>query len=108
MYWVTGLLGLLLGIAPFVLGYSNNQTAMWTSIVLGLVVVLASLFEATDTKKAKWEYWVAGIAGLLAVIAPFVFGFGVITMAVWSMVILGALILILSGYEVFMAPAPAS
>jgi bacteriorhodopsin len=75
MYWFTGILGLAMAVAPFALGYSDNTFAMWTSVILGLAVLLASLFEALDERKAKWEWWVTGIAGILAVIAPFVFGF---------------------------------
>lgn len=108
MYWVTGVLGILLGVAPFVLGYQDNAPALWTSIALGLIVLAASAMEATDTHKAKWEYWVAGIAGLLAVIAPFVLGFSALTLAVWTTVVLGVIILFLAGYEVFMVPSPAS
>jgi hypothetical protein len=99
MYWVTGVLGLALIVAPFVLGYSDNTTALWASIVLGVVVAGVSLFEAWD--KARWEYWVAGAAGVLAVLAPFVLGFTAVTAALWASLILGAIIVILAGYEVF-------
>jgi hypothetical protein len=101
MYWLTGILGLAFGIAPFILGYSNNPTAMWTSIGLGAVVVILSAIEAVDETKGRWEYWLAGIAGLAAVIAPFVFGFSTITWALWVSVAFGLLILLISGYEIF-------
>jgi hypothetical protein len=98
MYWVTGIMGLALIVAPFVLGYTDNTAALWTSIVLGAVVLAASLFEAWD--KARWEYWVAGAAGVLAVIAPFVLGFSAVTAALWASLILGVIIVLLAGYEV--------
>ena len=101
MYWLTGLLGLALGVAPFVLGYSHNTAAMWTSLVLGIVVVVLSVIEAIDESKQTWEYWVAGGAGILAVIAPFVFGFTTVTWALWATIVIGFLILLISGYEVF-------
>ncbi|GIV76287.1 SPW repeat protein [Litorilinea aerophila] len=101
MYWVTGILGLLLAVAPFALGYREHPGAMWTSVVLGVIVLLASLYEAIDKEKAKWEYWVAGVAGLLAIIAPFALGFSAMTSALWTTVILGAILLILAGYELF-------
>jgi bacteriorhodopsin len=101
MYWLTGILGLALGGAPFVLGYSDNAVAMWTSVVLGAVVVVLSAIEAMDTGRQTWEYWGAGAAGLLAVIAPFAFGFSAITWALWVTVGFGFLILLISGYEVF-------
>jgi len=106
MYWLTGLLGIAMAIAPFVQGYSDNPTAMWTSIILGVVVLAASIFESMDVRHAKWEWWVAGIAGVLAVIAPFVFGFTALTMAMWTLLVLGIVVAILAGYEVFFVEQP--
>jgi hypothetical protein len=106
MYWLTGIFGLAMAIAPFVLGYSNEPMAMWTSIILGAVVLLASLFEGMDINKAKWEWWVVGVAGILAVIAPFVFGFNTLVMALWTFIALGVVMLLLAGYEVFFVAEP--
>lgn len=106
MYWFTGLFGLAMAIAPFVQGYQDNPVAMWTSVVLGVVVFAASLMEAIDVRHAKWEWWVAGIAGILAVLAPFVFGFTAVTVALWTLLILGAIIVILASYEVFFVTQP--
>ncbi|RIK44224.1 MAG: hypothetical protein DCC55_03270 [Chloroflexi bacterium] len=106
MYWLTGILGLAMAVAPFALGYRDHTFAMWTSVILGVVVLLASIYEAMDERQAKWEWWVVGIAGVLAVIAPFVFGFTTMTMAFWTMLILGALVFILAGYEAFFVREP--
>jgi hypothetical protein len=59
-----------------------------------------------DAKHAKWEWWVVGIAGVFAVIAPFVFGFNTLSIALWTLVILGTLAVILAGYAVFFAEQP--
>lgn len=106
MYWLTGFLGIAMAISPFILGYRDSTMAMWTSVVLGIVVVAASILEGMDVKQAKWEWWVAGLAGALAVIAPFVFGFTTLTMALWTLVILGVVVLVLAGYEVFFVEQP--
>ncbi|MFN8493791.1 MAG: SPW repeat protein [Caldilineaceae bacterium] len=106
MYWLTGFLGFLMAVAPFALGYNTHSTAMWTAVVLGLIVLVASVFEAYDVRKAKWEYWVAGVAGIVAVIVPFVFGFTALTIALWTMVILGVVMFVLAGYEVFFMQEP--
>lgn len=103
MYWVTGILGLALMVAPFLLGYTSNPTAFWTSLVAGLVVLAVSLYKAITHDQARWEYMVATVVGLLAVFAPFVLGFGTLTMAVWTMVILGGLVAIFAGFEGFFA-----
>jgi bacteriorhodopsin len=78
MYWITGIFGLALIVAPFALSYTNNPMAMWSSIVLGVAIVVVSAIKAFVRDAAKWEYWVAGI--------------------------LGAIVLVLSGYQVLFAP----
>lgn len=101
MYWFTGLLGLLMVVAPWVLGFSDNTSAMWASIALGAVLFVLSAVEAYQKGEVMWEYWLAGLVGLVAIIAPFVLGFSTLTAALWSMIVLGGLALILSGYEIF-------
>jgi hypothetical protein len=101
MYWFTGLLGILMAIAPWVFGFSDNTSALWTSVALGAVLFLLSAVEAYQKGRVMWEYWTAGLVGLLAIIAPFVLGFSTLTAALWSMIVLGGLALIVSGYEVF-------
>lgn len=89
MYWLTGLLGIASVAAPFLLGFATNGPAIWTSLTIGIVLMLSSAFEWAAEKEQRWEYWIAGIAGVAAVAAPFILGFGSITTAVWTMVIIG-------------------
>jgi hypothetical protein len=101
MYWLTGILGLLLIIAPFVMRFSDNSTALWTSIVLGAAVFVVSAIKAAVHDMANWEYWLAGIFGLAAIVAPFVLNFNSSSRALWSNIVLGVIVAILAGYEVF-------
>lgn len=101
MYWITGILGLLLILAPLVLGYSDNGTALWTSIVLGAAVAVTSALEGLIHDVSNWEYWVAGILGILTFIAPWVLGFSGNATALWASLVLGAAIAILAGIKVF-------
>ncbi len=101
MHRVTGILGILLIIAPFVLGYRTDSPALWSNVILGIVVLLASLWKAYRPDATYWEYWVAGIMGILAIIAPFVLGFTPVVAAMWASIILGVIVLILSAYEVY-------
>jgi uncharacterized membrane protein HdeD (DUF308 family) len=106
MYWLTAILGVAMAVAPFVFGYNTNTPALQMSVILGLIVVLASILEGLDQRKSKWEWGLVGIAGIVAVIAPFVFGFTAVTMAFWTMIVLGAMVLALAGYELFFTPQP--
>jgi|SRR3989338_7032278 len=101
MYWLTGILGLISAIAPFVLGYSNDTAALWTSLGVGAVLMIASAFEWYAQDKEAWEYWVAGIAGAGAVAAPFVLGFSGLGGAVWTLVIIGLITVIAAGTKLF-------
>jgi len=59
MYWLTGILGFVLMIAPFLFGYSYDTAALWTSIVVGvLIVILAgaklSMGVGHKTRHVTW------------------------------------------------------
>ncbi|MCL6096834.1 MAG: SPW repeat protein [Patescibacteria group bacterium] len=101
MYWITGILGLMFLVAPFLLGYAENFPALWTSISAGAVVLVMSGLEALRHERETWEYWVAGAMGLLAIIAPFVFGFSSHVPALSTSVLLGALIAIVAGSKIY-------
>lgn len=103
MIWFTGFLGLLLVLAPFVMGYTNNALALWTSIIMGLIVLGVSVYKGVKHDKAQWEYMVIAIVGLLVIFAPFILGFSTITIAVWTLIILGGILAILAGFEGFFA-----
>jgi hypothetical protein len=47
--WVNLVLGLWLIASPWLLSFATNVNAMWTSLVLGLLVVVVSLW-------AVWDY----------------------------------------------------
>lgn len=103
MYWITGILGLALIVAPFALGFSSNSIALWASVILGAAVVLVSGIKAVTHDTARWEYWVAGILGLAAIVAPFVLRFSAQATAMWTNIVLGALVAVLAGYQAFFA-----
>ena len=106
MYWLTGILGVAMAVAPYLLGYRDHTMALWTSVILGVVVVAVSIFEGTDARHAKWEWWIVGLAGILAAVAPFVFGFTALTVAFWTLVVLGIVAVVVAGYEVIYAAEP--
>lgn len=106
MYWVTGISGLLLVVAPFILGFSSSPVALWSSLILGAAVLVMSVIKAIAQDTANWEYWVAGIAGLLAIIAPFILGFSALSTALGTSIVLGVVIAILAGYQIFSHPHP--
>lgn len=89
MYLLTGFLGLVAIVAPYLFNYSFDVVALWTSLIVGGVLVVSSVFEGLAADRERWEYWVIGLTGLAAVFAPFVLGFAALTPALWTLVIIG-------------------
>lgn len=101
MTWLILILGLFLGVAPWLLGYSDDSTAMWSSVIPGAVVALVAFYKVMFHDTAKWEYWVAGVAGFVVVFAPFVMGFATDATAMWTTGIVGLLVFFVALYELF-------
>ncbi len=101
MDWITAALGILLFIAPFVLGFSANAAAMWTCIALGVVVAVTAGYKAVAKDNGRCEDLVAGLAGILAVVAPFILGFDNDPAATWTSIILGLGVAVLAGWHYF-------
>lgn len=101
MYWLTGILGAVSVIAPFMLGYGSDTTALWTSLTIGVILMLASAFEWAAQDRQNWEYWVAGSAGLAAVLAPFVLRFESMTILAWTLVLIGFAAMGIAGTRLF-------
>ena len=97
-HWAIGIVGILLVIAPFVLGYDDIDEALWTSIVLGGITAIVMIYKALAHDAGTWQYWLAAIAGVLAILAPFVLGFDNDDAALWSNLVLGVLIVLSAGY----------
>lgn len=101
MYWVTGVVGLILAIAPWIFNYTGNTVALWTSLIVGVATIIVSWIEGAKGDRERWEYWTAVVLGVIAIIAPFVLGFNSSTSALWSSVILGVLVVIFAGGRLF-------
>jgi hypothetical protein len=109
LYWVTGLLGLALGVAPWVFSYTDNTSALWASIIIGAVILVLSAWKVVAQDEDQyWEYWLVGIAGLAAIAAPFIFGFNTLTEALWVSVVVGAVVAVASAFELFVVAPEAT
>jgi hypothetical protein len=104
--WTSGvdaLLGVWLIIAPWVLGYSDVMSAMWTSVSVGATIMLVALLRITNPDQSVPLGWVNVLLGAWLIAAPFVIpyesgvnttaiywndilsGVGVFWFAIWSM-----------------------
>lgn len=101
MVWFTLILALFLSVAPWLLGYSDNSTAMWSSVIPGAIVALVALYKVLIHDTARWEYWIAGVAGFVALFAPFILGFATEATPMWTMGIVGLLLFFVALFELF-------
>ncbi len=76
-------LGIWLIISPFVLAFTNNQTAKWNDIATGIAVALLALWG---------QSWWNVILGIWLIVSPFVLGFANAPTLLWNNVILGVLV----------------
>jgi len=83
-------LGLLLFVAPWVVGFAVDQTAAWTAWATGVLIALVGAVALAG--QAYAAAWVNLVLGLWAIVAPWLLGFAMLQSAMWSHVALGALV----------------
>ncbi len=96
--------GLVLIAAPWILRYSDNRLAMWTSVVLGVVILVVAGYRALAKDAHRWEEWTVAIVGAVAVMIPFAFGYAGV--AVWASITLGAVITAAALYQLTVTSSP--
>ncbi len=100
-HWVNLIDGILLFIAPWVLGYSGtNSTAFIDALVLGALIVIFALV-GLFAHAGSWSHWVVGILGVLSFISPWVLGYSNLMPAFWANIILGAIAVIFAAIGLF-------
>lgn len=86
------LAGLWLIIAPFVLNYASLGASSINDIILGIAVAVLALILMGA--RQNWASWLALLAGIWMVIAPFALGYSSIGTVVANDVILGIIVAI--------------
>ena len=99
MYWTIIILSILLGIAPFVFGFSSSVAALWVTLISGIALLVTGI--------AKW-YKAAFVLGVWVFVAPFILGYSSIPDALWTSLVIGAVIAVWTGIRWFGAKSPQS
>jgi len=99
---VVGLGGLWQIVAPFVLNFADEQTAMRNSIICGILLVLFSGLAAFGIGRWSWTVvqgsgWLASLTGLWLAVSPFVLRYQEVVPAFWSALIVGLVSFIIAG-----------
>jgi uncharacterized membrane protein HdeD (DUF308 family) len=104
--WINLVCGVLLFASPWALRFTGDPMAARTAWVGGVIIFLAGV--AALAQFAEWEEWVALIVGALVIIAPWVLRFTTIHAAMWSCVVLGAIVVLSSISEIWTVHNPAA
>jgi hypothetical protein len=104
--WINLICGVLLFVSPWALGFSGDLMAARTAWVGGAIIFIMSV--AALAQFAEWEEWVALVVGVLVIIAPWVLGFATVHVAMWSCVVLGAVVVLSSISEIWAVHHPAA
>ena len=95
---VNGIVGLLLFIAPWALGFVASAAAAWNAWIVGalaVAVAVVALFQS-----ARWLPWAYVVLGLWAIVAPWALGFAATTDAMYAHVIAGLVLAAVAAYEI--------
>lgn len=73
-------MGILLIIAPWLLGFAEGGAETWVPVILGLGTIFYSLltsyeYGAADVISMKGHLWIDGFGGLFLALSPWLFGF---------------------------------
>lgn len=97
--------GAWLAISPWVLNFSGETTALWTSLIAGAILMVSAVVSAFVTHQGVLEA-IDGVTGAALVATPFVLSFSDITAAMWDAVVVGVLVVALAITMVLTMPAP--
>jgi hypothetical protein len=91
------LAGLWLIITPYIFGYSIFAAPTTNHVIVGIIVALVAIVKFFY--HAMWFTWINILAGIWLIISPFVLNYFGIESATWNSVILGAIVIVFSGWS---------
>lgn len=69
------LIGLWMIASPFIFGYTFASTAMWNSIIFGILIAIIAIIKVTNPASVTWLSWVNTIIGLWLILSAFIISF---------------------------------
>ena len=96
--WLSMLLGVAIGLSPWLAGEQSNNVVMWNAVLVGVLVLAVAELEYVALR--RWEEWCEIALGLWTVASPFVFGYADSTLATLQYA-LGAGVIVLAALELW-------
>ena len=101
----TFLAGVWLLLSPYILNFSGEPTALWTSLVAGAALVVLTAISMLVEHQGILEF-LDGLTGAVVITTPFVLSFSDVTAAMWDAVIVGAAVVALAIGQALTIPSP--
>ncbi|MGE5165202.1 MAG: SPW repeat protein [Sphingobacteriales bacterium] len=97
--WVGMLIGVLIGISPWLAEQQSDQAVMWNAILVGALVLLLAQLEYVSLQ--RWEETGEILLGLWLIAAPFTFGYVEAGLLRYWHFVLGAITVLLASWELW-------
>ena len=92
-------LGVLIGLSPWLAGQQDNQVVMWNAIIVGALVLGLAALELASLQ--RWEEVGEIACGLWLVASPFFFGYAEAGLLRYWHFVLGATVVLLAVLELW-------
>lgn len=97
--WLSMLVGVLIGLSPWLAGQQDDQAVMWNAILVGALVLGLAQLEYVSLQ--RWEEIGEIALGLWLIASPFIFGYAdADDLRYWHFV-LGAVVVLLAIFELW-------
>jgi len=97
--WAGMVLGVLIGLSPWLAGQQDSQVVMWNAVIVGALVVALAALELVGVQ--RWEETGEIACGLWLIASPFVFGYaGAGALRYWHFA-LGVIVVLLAAVELW-------
>lgn len=97
--WFGMLLGVVIGLSPWIVGGAYSLLVIWNAILVGTLVLALSQLEYVALR--RWEEVIGIACGLWLIASPYVFGYAEAGgLRVWHFA-LGAIVLLMSLLELW-------
>lgn len=97
--WLNLVFAIALFVSPWVIGFAIEMAPAWNAWIVG--IVLGVLAIAALTAFAQWEEWANLALGVWLIISPWVLQFAANMNAMWTHVVLGALVTAVSAWALW-------
>jgi hypothetical protein len=95
------LLGLLLLASPWLIGFAAEQMAAWSAWITGAAIAVVAALALGVAGWSQAAAWVNLVLGVWTLFAPWLLGFAALSGAMWSHVVLGALVALSAAAELW-------